>query len=252
MQSVLKEILTGIRLSFSLYTASMRCQMPFLLSDLLPRCDAIRSHKKAQGIEERRKIQSLAKQSWTKALGKKEVTEKWGSSAGERRTESRTEEEKIDYSNRGQAKESEGLVEDRGRETHLGRSWEWSRRPWHRNGTGPRWWEQKQKKNGPSGDWAPAKYVLKPWRRWRLWIMGRERTEKPEFRRVIYLRERATPRAEPSADRWDWPTYTRGQRSMRRGLGNLTGRDRSLSGRPHLRESTETLSHPEKPPEPKF
>lgn len=49
MQSVLKEILTGIRLSFSLCIAGKQCQMPFLPSDLLPRCDKIRSHKKNKG-----------------------------------------------------------------------------------------------------------------------------------------------------------------------------------------------------------
>lgn len=45
------------------------------------------------------------------------------------------------------------------------------------------------------------------------------------------LHEREMPRAEPSADCWDWPFCTRGQRSSGRGLGNLTRRDWSLPGR---------------------
>lgn len=45
------------------------------------------------------------------------------------------------------------------------------------------------------------------------------------------LRERARPRAEPSAGRWDWPICTQVQRSGRRGRDNLTGRDWSLLGR---------------------
>lgn len=45
------------------------------------------------------------------------------------------------------------------------------------------------------------------------------------------LRERATPRAEPSAGRWDWPICTPGRRSGGRRRDNLTGRDWSLLGR---------------------
>lgn len=54
---------------------------------------------------------------------------------------------------------------------------------------------------------------------------------------MIYLHERVMPRAEPSADCWDWPICTLGQRSGGRGLGNLTGRDWSLMGRHHLGRS---------------
>lgn len=39
------------------------------------------------------------------------------------------------------------------------------------------------------------------------------------------LHERVMPRAEPSADRWDWPICTQGQRSRGRGPNNLRGRD---------------------------
>lgn len=45
--------------------------------------------------------------------------------------------------------------------------------------------------------------------------------------------ERAMPRAEPSADRLDWPTCTQGQRSRGRDRDNLTGRDWSPLGRHH-------------------
>lgn len=47
------------------------------------------------------------------------------------------------------------------------------------------------------------------------------------------LHERGTPRAGPSADCWDWPLCTPGQRSSGRGLGNLTRRDWSSLGRHH-------------------
>lgn len=64
---------------------------------------------------------------------------------------------------------------------------------------------------------------------------GRERGSVCLLRRVmIYPRERATPRAEPSAGCWDWPICTLGQRSGGRGLDNRTGRDWSLMGRRHL------------------
>lgn len=45
------------------------------------------------------------------------------------------------------------------------------------------------------------------------------------------LHEHVMPRAEPSADCWDWPICMQGQRSRGRGQDNLTGRDWSLPGR---------------------
>lgn len=51
---------------------------------------------------------------------------------------------------------------------------------------------------------------------------------------IFYLRERVMPRAEPSADCWDWLICTQGQRSRGRGPDNLTGRDWSLLGRHRL------------------
>lgn len=45
------------------------------------------------------------------------------------------------------------------------------------------------------------------------------------------LHEPVMPRAEPSADCWDWPICMLGQRSGGRGRENLTGKDWSLPGR---------------------
>ncbi len=71
-------------------------------------------------------------------------------------------------------------------------------------------------------------------RQWRRRNRKKEKSKCLWKRMLIYLRERVMPRAEPSADCWDWPICTQGQRSRGRDPDNLTGRDWSLLGRHRL------------------